>query len=501
MPQQTGLTLLSRFRTGYRLSNKEIIAASVMENFSLQDWRFLFWLTDLAAAGAEPTELLELVWADNADQPPGAPRAPDEILDPAAYRMAVDIIQRALAMRHATANHDHDGLMTIGEAAAMRGVSRQAITQLIATNRVDYVRNGRTVLIRRQSVDALPAHPRKRASGQQILVYGRPALEKLRAGDGVIHTLPRTVVSQAGIGSGFGYMVLHARARLNERDMDELASAGIELKGHEAFREWLAANARESDIGTARQPPLAGILRGGRVWRLNVAAPEAEQPIMARIFGHPDLEHTSGAVLHGIMLRKSCYLDVMLRDDADEKALAAFPVIAGAHCRWVRDAADLLSGENQATTWCKDLREEFAAVLGLAIAGPNTPEQVAKSVLFNPELFGLLLAIVEAGYMEFQGYAEQEHWIDFRRALKIRDGRADPTPRLPGKREFLDAVKIARRKTNGADFKGSLSEFYGLRLVAEQRDWTAAQIIELLPKLIRPTPWWQYERFTTQPPV
>ncbi len=167
----------------------------------------------------------------------------------------------------------------------------------------------------------------------------------------------------------------------------------------------------------------------------------------------------------------------------------------------MRDAAELLSRENRATTWCKDLRDDFAAALRLAIAGPDTLEAVAKSILLKPGLFRQLLTIVEAGYMEFQGYAEQEYWIDFRRALKIRDGIAGPTPHLATKREFLAAVKVVRRNTNGADFMGTLSEFYGLRLIAEQRDWTAAQVIELLPKLVRPTPWRQYERFTAHPTV
>ena len=147
------------------------------------------------------------------------------------------------------------------------------------------------------------------------------------------------------------------------------------------------------------------------------------------------------------------------------------------------------------------MRDEFAAVLRQAIGGPDEPEAVAESILFEPGLFRLMLTIVEAGYIEFQGYAKQEYWIDFRRALKIRDGRTEPMPRLSAKREFLSVVKAARRKTNGADFTGSLCEFYGLRLVAEQRDWTAAQMTELLPKLIRPMPWWQYERFTAQATV
>lgn len=57
--------------------------------------------------------------------------------------------------------------------------------------------------------------------------------------------------------------------------------------------------------------------------------------------------------------------------------------------------------------------------------------------------------------------------------------------------------KISRnlRETPARIFLGSLYEFYGLRLIAEWRGWNAAQIMDLLPRLICPTPWWQYEKF------
>ncbi len=53
-----------QFGAGYRLVNNEIIQAAVMDKFSLADWRYLFWLSQRAAAGAAAGELLNEVWDD-----------------------------------------------------------------------------------------------------------------------------------------------------------------------------------------------------------------------------------------------------------------------------------------------------------------------------------------------------------------------------------------------------------------------------------------------------
>lgn len=144
------------------------------------------------------------------------------------------------------------------------------------------------------------------------------------------------------------------------------------------------------------------------------------------------------------------------------------------------------------------MRRDFAAVLRSLVRGPD-PVTVEPSIpLLARRPFAPLLAIVEANYPFFDGCATPEYWFDFRKALRIPDGSAEPRPRLAAKKNFLATVRTLQKRTRSGDFIRSLCELHGLGLVARRRGWDGDTLSRLLPDIVRPERWRAYQ--STTPP-
>ncbi len=129
----------------YRLLDGRVIASDDLEALTAGDWRFLFWLSLETQRGNSLATLFDMI-ADHATsgQRGGAANSAQRLI-------ALDIVERATPGAAMVAEIRDNGFVTVQEAAALRGVSRQAINHLVRDGKVAFVRRGGSIFIDRRS--------------------------------------------------------------------------------------------------------------------------------------------------------------------------------------------------------------------------------------------------------------------------------------------------------------------------------------------------------------
>ncbi len=460
----------------YRLLDGRVIAPGEIAALTAADWRFLFWLSLETQRGISLATLFDMI-ADHATsgRRGGAANSAQRLI-------ALDIVERATPGAAMVAEIRDNGFVTVQEAAALRGVSRQAINHLVRDGKVAFVRRGGSIFIDRRSLSRLQGNPRKRLSGRQILMIPSAVVERLAPGAGILCALDRPVLEHAMMGHDFSFCMLRPGSRLSDRDLDTLDKWGVERKGGEAYRAWLKAGARLRGDRPGAAPALPRVLRDAEIWRFRIPQRRADGPIIVPLLNCAQGRIRSLAVLHFVAVDGWGYLDVSF----DAPAAAVETLRRNAAARQIRSqaTADILSDRPAGSIWCDSLARRFASALRRAIQGDDRSPQGAVTPMLHGAVFKLLRGVVEANYPHTMGLVTRDFWIDPRRTAALAG-----TP-LGGADMVESRTAAARRKRiQGGEFEKSLAEFHGLRLLVERLGWSPETLLERLPRIIDASRW------------
>ena len=467
---------MTRQPVEYQLLDGRILASDELETLTAEDWRFLFWLSLETQRDQSLASMIDMISGHAASEPrAGATRSAGRLI-------ALDVVERATRGAATIAEFRHNGFVTVREAAAIRGVSRQSVNRLVRDGKVAFVRRGGLVLIDRRSIGRLQRNSRKRTSGRQILMVPNSVPDRLGPGTGFLCGLDRPVLEHVMLSGDFSFCILRPGARLSDSDLDSLERLRVERKGGEAYLDWLAAGGRERDTPDGVAPPLPRTLRHVDAWRFRFPPEFADKPVPGELLKCADGGLRSMAVLHYVSIDDWGYLDVSF--DATSTAVEILRRNARKQKISSQPTAELLNSRPAGSIWCDSLAGRFAASLKRAIQG----EPESGSPMVGDAVFELLLGVVEANYPFTLGLAAGNYWID-RRATAALAGTRLGGPEMS---EARSAVSALRKRIQGTDFEKSLAEFRGLGLLAERLGWSTETVVERIPRIIDQRRWSRY---------